>query len=125
MRTAALLTLLPFLAGVATAAPSSAHRTPNPIRKSLSFGPSHSHASFEALELASIPEIGLSEAVEPQEVAKRFLVNKLGSSDGFYIRPDVSFMTLVKTQLMADLHRPIDGDHPRVRQTALERPRGV
>lgn len=94
MRTTALITLLPFLAGIATAAPSPSHRSTHPVRKSLSFGPSHPHASFEALDLPPVPEVGLAELVEPKEAAERFLVDKLGSADSFYIRSDVSDLPL-------------------------------
>lgn len=91
MRSTALIALLPFLASFATAAPSSPiKRDIHPVRKSLSFGPSHSHATYETLDLGAVPEVGLNEFVDVKETARRFIAEKLGSADGFYIRPDVS-----------------------------------
>ena len=90
MRSAALIALLPLLAGIATAAPSPAIRDVRPMRKSLSFGPSHSHATYETLELSPLSEVALSDYVEPTEVARRFIADKVGGDDRFYIRPDVS-----------------------------------
>jgi len=90
MRSAALIALLPLLAGVATAAPSPAIRDVRPMRKSLSFGPQHSHATYETLELSPLPEVGSADFVEPKEVARRFIADKVGGDDRFYIRSDVS-----------------------------------
>jgi extracellular elastinolytic metalloproteinase len=95
MRTAALLPLLPFLATLAVARPHSHHalNKADRLRKSLSFGPSHSHASFEIVD--SPIEYGLlslNGEVDAKEVAKAFLSENVGGEEGdsFYIRPDVS-----------------------------------
>ena len=78
MRNAALLALLPLLVkGLAT-------------RKSLSFGPSHSHATFETFQHAPVEFVSLSSS-SPRDVAGRWLDAKLGFTDGedYYIRDDV------------------------------------
>jgi extracellular elastinolytic metalloproteinase len=98
MRSAALIALLPFLATFAAAAPSPHTRDVQHTRKSLSFGPKHHHAVFETLEVDAVPEIGLNQFVDPKDVARRFIAQKLGSEDAFYIRPDVSGLDLFDSQ---------------------------
>jgi len=93
MRSSALIALLPLLATLATAAPSPSPRSTYPIRKSLSFGPKHSHAKYEVLELGPVPEVGLTDFVDVKDVAKRFIAERVGGEDRFYIRPDVSGWT--------------------------------
>jgi extracellular elastinolytic metalloproteinase len=95
MRSAALISLLPFLATLATARPSPSSQsvdTSDRLRKSLSFGPTHSHASFEIVnELAEVGLLGEGEEVDPVKVAKGFLSKRVGEEgDSFYLRPDVS-----------------------------------
>ncbi len=97
MRTSALLALLPLLVSLATARPyhsghdHSVHRA-HRIRKSLSFGPTHSHASFEVIDEPVTPQGLRSGDVDVKEVARRFIGEKVGAGegDGFYIREDVS-----------------------------------
>lgn len=96
MRTTALIALLPFLATLVTSRPHhpghdhSAHRAHH-TRKSLSFGPKHSHASFEFVdEPVSVRGMGLP--VDVKEVARNFIGFRVGGQEGetFYIRDDVS-----------------------------------
>ena len=97
MRTSALLSLLPLLVGLATARPHepghdhSSHRSRH-IRKSLSFGPAHAHASFDILDDEPLVKGLLSDEVDVKEVARRFIGQRVGSGEGegFYIRDDVS-----------------------------------
>lgn len=97
MRTSALLALLPLLANLAAARPHntehdhSLHQVHH-VRKSLSFGPAHIHASFEVVD-EPLAVHGLHRRdVNVKEVAKKFIREKMGSEDGvgFYIRGDVS-----------------------------------
>ncbi|KAK8847507.1 hypothetical protein IAR55_005365 [Kwoniella newhampshirensis] len=100
MRTSALISLLPLLATLTVARPHkgaqhdhsiSSHHQP---RKSLSFGPTHSHASFEVLEepltIAIVQASGLLGDVDVREVAKTFIASKVEGEEGqaFYIRDD-------------------------------------
>ena len=95
MRSTALLALLPFLVNVATARPHqtghdhSVHRS-HRIRKSLAFGPTHSHASFELIDDAVVGQ-GLG-TMDTIEVAKMFISERLNitEGEGFYLRGDVS-----------------------------------
>ncbi|OWZ33300.1 extracellular elastinolytic metalloproteinase [Cryptococcus neoformans c45] len=95
MRSSALIALLPFLATLTAARPRhhedkhSASRT----RKSLSFGPAHSHASFEVLDDAVHvfePRGLIDEPIDVKRVAQTFLGSQLGAQEGegFYIRED-------------------------------------
>ena len=43
-------------------------------------------------------EVALSDYVEPTEVARRFIADKVGGDDRFYIRPDVSDLPLSVTR---------------------------
>lgn len=99
MRSSALIALLPFLATLTAARPHhhedkhSASRT----RKSLSFGPAHSHASFEVLDDAVHvfePRGLIDEPIDVKRVAQTFLGSQLGAQEGegFYIREDVSVL---------------------------------
>lgn len=99
MRSSALIALLPLLATLTAARPHhhdhkhSASRT----RKSLSFGPVHSHASFEVLtEDAHViePRRLKDELIDVMQVAQTFLRSQLGTQEGegFYIREDVSVL---------------------------------
>jgi extracellular elastinolytic metalloproteinase len=97
MKSAALVALLPLLATLSTALPSPPaprDEVTGHVRKSLSFGPKHDHARFEILEVGPVSEVGLLEHVDVNEVARRFIGEKLGGVDGFYIRDDVSINTL-------------------------------
>lgn len=96
MRSSALIALLPLLATLSIAHPHhhhSHHR--HSSRKTLGFGPSHKHATFELLSVEPVNgEIsiqGLSE-IDVKTVASRFIGDKIGSGEGvgYYIRPDVS-----------------------------------
>lgn len=84
MRSAALLTLLPVLAAAAVLPDAHA-----PIRKSVSYGPSHKHSSWE---LHPEHSVSITSHGDPLKVAASFIAEKLGTSegDGFYIREDVS-----------------------------------
>ena len=105
MRPAVLFALLPLLATNAIARPHqsghdhSVHKS-HRIRKSLSFGPIHKHASFE---VAEEPELSYGflarEEVDIHEVAKRFIGEKVGVEEGkgFYIREDVNSFTRIYT----------------------------
>ena len=97
MRSAALVSLLPLLATLATAAPSPLMSRDLPVRKSLSFGPKHEHASFETFDLGDVPSVGLLQHASPEEVAAEFLATRFGR-DGFYIRDDVSGVSLVDSR---------------------------
>ncbi len=104
MRTTALLTLLPLLATLSLARPHqpghdhSLHRS-HRIRKSLSFGPTHSHASFEVIDEPVAVQSLLVGEVDVKEVAKRYIGERIGSGDGegFYIREDVSAAPTIPT----------------------------
>lgn len=103
MRTSALIALLPFLATLPAQArphPSDHVRAVDQqgyIRKSLSFGPRHDHASFEVLDVQPVDQVmGLRE-IDAKEVAKAFIAHKVGGGEGvsFYIREDVSSIQAV------------------------------
>jgi len=91
MRTSALIPLLPLLATLAIARPNPQKglTKADRLRKSLSFGPSHSHASFEIVDVPVESGFTGTQA-NIEEVAKRFLGEKIGGEEGesFYIRPD-------------------------------------
>ncbi|WVF69654.1 hypothetical protein IAT40_004433 [Kwoniella sp. CBS 6097] len=100
MRTSALVTLLPFLATLTLSAArphhssSSSNDRPEPIeRRSLSFGPVHSHATFETVDFdgdeAGTHLAQLSDDVDFADVARRYLVEKVGVEGmEYYFRPD-------------------------------------
>lgn len=96
MRTSALIALLPLLANVASAHPHHKHdrsvRGSNRVRKSLSFGPTHSHASFEVLEQPIVVQSFTEGEVDAKRVASQFIAEKVGAGEGegFFIRDDVS-----------------------------------
>lgn len=98
MRSEALLSLLPLLATLSTitARPHSHHHDHHhhPLRKSLGFGPSHDHASFETLPIQPLGNVGLQalKEVDVKEVARKFIQSKIGEveGEGFYLRDDVS-----------------------------------
>jgi extracellular elastinolytic metalloproteinase len=87
MRVSALLALLPALATLASAAPTTSAAP----RKSLSFGPSHPHHKFE-----SFPDTPafIKRAIEedPKRAAAKFIAHRTGATEGegFFIREDVS-----------------------------------
>lgn len=95
MRSSALIALLPVLATLSQARPHHHHSHHHQSRKTLGFGPSHKHATFELLPIEPVDDEariqGLSE-VDVKEVASRFIEAKIGAGNGvgFYIRPDVS-----------------------------------
>ncbi|KAL1413436.1 hypothetical protein Q8F55_001203 [Vanrija albida] len=85
MRPSALVALLPFLA-VATA-----HGEHGKGRKSLSFGPHHAHARFEAFpDHVHKRAFTDSEPADARQVAAAFIAAKVGAGegDGFYLRDD-------------------------------------
>jgi hypothetical protein len=87
MRTSALIPLLPLLvAGIATAHPHphSHHGVQQTQRKSLSYGPSHPHKTFEAVDQFRITQ---EYDGDWKSVTKAFLGDKVGE---WYIRDDVS-----------------------------------
>jgi extracellular elastinolytic metalloproteinase len=99
MRPSALIALLPFLATFATAHPQPAHSHGNlngvshRERKTLSFGPTHAHASFEVVDTPVVsPHVAGVDDVDPKDVAKQFIAHQVGGKEGeaFYIREDVS-----------------------------------
>jgi extracellular elastinolytic metalloproteinase len=85
MRVSALLALLPALATLASAAPTTSAAP----RKSLSFGPSHPHHKFE-----SFPDTPafIKRAIEedPKRAAAKFIAHRTGATEGegFFIRED-------------------------------------
>ena len=92
MRTSALVPLLPLLvAGIATAHPhphSHSHHLnglQQKQRKSLSYGPSHPHKTFEAVDHPM--SIAMEYDGDWKSVVKAFLGDKVG--EGWYIRDDV------------------------------------
>lgn len=103
MRSSALIALLPFLATATSARPSHSHHhhdhTHAHVRKSLSFGPAHPHASFELLHHApadaSAAEgsfASIATEVDVKQVARAFISERVGGDEGegYYIRDDVS-----------------------------------
>jgi hypothetical protein len=92
MRTSALVSLLPLLvAGIATAHPHP--HTSSGVqkqRKSISYGPSHPHKTFEGVD--QFFTIAEEYDGDWREVAKAFLGDKIG--DGWFIRDDVSLLSL-------------------------------
>ncbi|WWD21598.1 hypothetical protein CI109_106084 [Kwoniella shandongensis] len=94
MRTSALISLLPLLATLAIARPHDKnHSIQSQSRKSLSFGPTHAHASFEVLDepITIVQASGFVDGeVDVKEVAKAFIASKVEGEDGtaFYIRDD-------------------------------------
>lgn len=95
MRSSALIALLPILATLSLARPHHQHHSHHRhSRKTLGFGPTHSHATFELLPLEADGEFRTQELrdVDVMEVANAFIQEKIGSGPGvgFYIRPDVS-----------------------------------
>ncbi|ODO08638.1 extracellular elastinolytic metalloproteinase [Cryptococcus wingfieldii CBS 7118] len=96
MRTSALIALLPFIATTAVARPChSEESTPASLRarKSLSFGPSHSHAKFELVDEPASPDFTTllaGQSFQAKDVVAAFLESKLGFREGseYYIRDD-------------------------------------
>jgi hypothetical protein len=103
MRTSALIPLLPLLvAGIATAHPHphSHHGLQQTQRKSLSYGPSHPHKTFEAVDQFRITQ---EYDGDWKSVTKAFLGDKVGE---WYIRDDVSLPSYkVGMELMIVLYR--------------------
>jgi hypothetical protein len=91
MRTSALIPLLPlFVAGIATAHPHPhTHHSglQQKQRKSLSYGPSHPHKTFEAVDADAPMSIAMEYNGDWKSVVKAFLGDKVG--DDWYIRDDV------------------------------------
>jgi extracellular elastinolytic metalloproteinase len=95
MRVAALFALLPALASLAAAAPTASNshshsHAATRVRKSLSFGPAHHHASYEV-----DPDQPFSlkrDHADPVRAAAAFIQHQIGAGEGtgFYIREDVS-----------------------------------
>lgn len=105
MRSTALLALLPCLATLATtsAHPHQAkhshhddHHPSSKVRKSLSFGPSHSHAQYEVLSEPFVAAASLTGDVDPKVIGAQWIADKVGGEEGvsFYLRPDVSRYSL-------------------------------
>lgn len=95
MRSSALIALLPLLATLSVARPSHHHNHHHPSRKTVGFGPSHKHATFELLPIDSANDevrIQALTEVDVREVASRFIESKIGAGEGvgYYIRSDVS-----------------------------------
>ncbi|WVR04708.1 hypothetical protein IAU60_001719 [Kwoniella sp. DSM 27419] len=95
MRSAALITLLPFLATLGlTSGRPHAHVQDTSIgpvprdRKSLSFGPVHSHATFETVDASAYTTTAsLDGEVDVKHVATAFLNKRVGEGS-FYLRDD-------------------------------------
>ncbi|BEJ12624.1 hypothetical protein CspHIS471_0210840 [Cutaneotrichosporon sp. HIS471] len=85
MRVSALLALLPALAGLTSAAPTTSASP----RKSLSFGPSHPHHSFESFPHTPV-HVKRSFEEDPKRTAAQFIAHRLNvrEGEGFFIRDD-------------------------------------
>jgi extracellular elastinolytic metalloproteinase len=93
MRSSALIALLPFLATASVQArPHNHHHTHHRdhssanVRKSLSFGPAHPHATFEVIhhdreEVVGVEVNGLGE-VDVMQAARDFLDDRAKALEG-------------------------------------------
>ncbi|ORX33984.1 putative extracellular elastinolytic metallo proteinase precursor [Kockovaella imperatae] len=91
MRNAALISLLPCLATLATAHPRPSHDIRS-VRKSLNFGPKHEHATFQVVAAAhdeGLTKRGFTDELDAQIAARQFLDRQVGAEgESYYIRKD-------------------------------------
>ncbi|RXK40919.1 extracellular elastinolytic metalloproteinase [Tremella mesenterica] len=92
MRSTALVALLPLLATLSTASPHHKHHHHSfgKQRKTLSFGPTHKHATFEVAPETFVVSADFEGEIDATEVAKRWIADKVGGQEGvsFYLRSD-------------------------------------
>ncbi|KAL7422859.1 hypothetical protein Q5752_002156 [Cryptotrichosporon argae] len=123
MRSAALIALLPLLATSSVVAHKHGHEHGSHhvghVRKSLSFGPAHAHASFDIVDPATQVAATLftDEPVDARAVAARFIADRLGKAEGegFYIREDThtdarTYVTHVYARQLLNGLEVSDGD---------------